>query len=53
MMLAGRARRLILFFPLALAGMVVTVLVLEARDFVVPLVAEGQFVWNYLAEIHT
>ena len=51
MMLAGRARRLILFFPLALAGMVVAVLVLEARDFVVPLVAEGQFVWNYLAEI--
>ena len=51
MMLAGRARRLILFFPLALTGMVVAVLVLEARDFVVPLVTEGQFVWNYLAEI--
>jgi hypothetical protein len=34
-----------------LAALVVVVLVLERRDFVVPLVADGQFIWNYLADI--
>ncbi len=31
--------------------MVVAVLYLEHSDFVVPLVTEGQFIWNYLADI--
>jgi SAM-dependent methyltransferase len=51
MMLAGSRRRLIALFPPALLVMVVVVLVLERKEFVVPLVTEGQFVWNYLADI--
>ncbi|HSB87522.1 MAG TPA: hypothetical protein VLD86_14520, partial [Ilumatobacteraceae bacterium] len=51
MMLAERRRRLLVAFPLALVAMVVAVLILERRNFVVPLVANGQFVWNYLATI--
>jgi spermidine synthase len=51
MMLADKPRRLIVYFPAALTVMVVAVLILERSDFVVPLVAEGQFIWNYLAGI--
>ena len=51
MMLAGNRRRLLVAFPPALTAMVVAVLVLERRNFVVPLVTEGQFIWNYLADI--
>jgi len=51
MMLAGNSRRLLVFFPPALTVIVVAVLVLERSDFVIPLVAEDQFIWNYLAEI--
>ncbi len=51
MMLADKPRRLLVFFPPALTLMVIAVLVLERSDFVVPLVAEGQFIWNYLAGI--
>ncbi len=51
MMLADKSRRLLVFFPPALTVMVVAVLILERSDFVVPLVAEGQFIWNYLAGI--
>lgn len=51
MMLSERRRRLLLVFPAALTVMVIAVLVLERRNFVVPLVAEGQFIWNYLATI--
>jgi hypothetical protein len=51
MMLAGNARRLLVLFPAALTVMVLVVLVLESKDFVVPLVADGQFIWNYLADI--
>ena len=51
MMLADKSRRLLVYFPAALTIMVVAVLILERSDFVVPLVAEGQFIWNYLAGI--
>ena len=51
MMLAGNRRRLLVAFPPALTAMVVAVLVLERKNFVVPLVTEGQFIWNYLADI--
>lgn len=51
MMLADKSRRLLVFLPAALTVMVVAVLILERSDFVVPLVAEGQFIWNYLAGI--
>ena len=51
MMLADKPRRLLVYFPAALTVMVVAVLILERSDFVVPLVAEGQFIWNYLAGI--
>lgn len=51
MMLAGNSRRLLVFFPPALTVIVLAILVLERTDFVIPLVAEGQFIWNYLAEI--
>ncbi|HEY7627842.1 MAG TPA: hypothetical protein VH761_12270 [Ilumatobacteraceae bacterium] len=51
MMLSGRRRRLLVAFAPALVVMVVAVLVLERRNFVVPLVANDQFVWNYLATI--
>jgi hypothetical protein len=51
MMMSERRRRLLLAFPVALIVMVIVVLQLESREFVVPLVAEGQFIWNYLATI--
>ena len=48
MLAAGLASRPSVFFAVALAGMVRRPSwCCEARDFVVPLVAEGQFVWNY------
>ncbi len=51
MMVSESPRRLLAYFPAGLAVMVVAVLALERRNFVVPLVAPGQFVWNYLAGI--
>jgi hypothetical protein len=51
MMLAGHRRRFLLLFPPALLALVIGILVLERSDFVIPLVAEGQFIWNYLVEL--
>lgn len=51
MMLSERRRRLLVIFPAALTAMVIAVLVLERKNFVVPLVTDGQFIWNYLATI--
>jgi len=51
MMLAQNRRRLVLAFAPALLGLTIVVLALERSDFVIPIVAEGQFVWNYLADM--
>jgi spermidine synthase len=48
LMLASGPRRLVLVFAPALLIVVVAVLVLERSNFVIPIVSEGQFVWNYL-----
>lgn len=51
MILGGHARRLLLLFPPGLLLLTLGVLVLERSSFVIPIVSEGQFVWNYLAEL--
>ena len=51
MMLAGHRRRFLTLFPPALLALTIGILVLERTDFVIPLVSEGQFIWNYLAEL--
>ena len=51
MMLSEKRRRLLVFFPAALTAMVVAVLILESKNFVVPVVNEGQFIWNYITGI--
>lgn len=51
MMLASSPRRLLAYFPVALLAVVVGLLALERANFVIPLVADGQFIWNYLADI--
>ena len=51
MLLAGRRVRLVAAFPAALLGLTLLVLLLERRNFVMPLVAEGEFVWNYLSHL--
>lgn len=51
MILAGHRRSLLLLFPPGLLLLTFGVLALERIGFVVPIVSEGQFVWNYLAEL--
>lgn len=51
MTLAGHRRSLLLLFPPGLLLLTLGVLVLERSEFVIPIVSEGQFVWNYLAEL--
>ena len=51
MVLSDKSRRLLVLFPAGLTVMVAVVLILERSDFVVPLVTQGQFIWNYLADI--
>lgn len=47
MLLTGRRSRLLAYFPAALLALAIVILVLERRRFVLPLVAEGQSIWNY------
>jgi hypothetical protein len=49
MMLAGHRRRFVTLFPPMLLSVTILILALERSKFVVPLVSEGQFIWNYLA----
>jgi hypothetical protein len=51
MALAGHRRQLLLWFPPGLLLLTYGVLVLERSNFVVPIVGEGQFVWNYLVSL--
>ncbi len=51
MLLAGRRVRLVAYFPPALLGLTLLVLLLEPWNFVMPLLAEGQSVWNSPAEL--
>ena len=51
MLLARNRRRLGVYFPIGLFGLTFLILALEKANFVIPLVSEGEFVWNYLAHI--
>lgn len=50
MLLAGRRARLLGYFAPALLVLTLLVVLLESANFVLPIVSQGQFVWNY---IHT
>jgi SAM-dependent methyltransferase len=51
MITAGHSRRVAVFFAPGLLLLTLGVLVLERSNFVIPIVSEGQFVWNYLADL--
>jgi SAM-dependent methyltransferase len=51
MTLARHRRGFLLLFPPGLLFLTIGVLVLERSNFVIPIVSEGQFVWNYLSEL--
>jgi hypothetical protein len=53
MVTANHPRRLVHFFAPAVLLLTFGVLVLERSNFVIPIVSEGQFVWNYLADLPT
>jgi hypothetical protein len=48
LLLAGRRVRLVAYFPPALLVLTLFALILESAHFVLPIVSEGQVVWNYL-----
>lgn len=50
-MLLSSRRDLLRYFPAALLGLALVVVFMERTQFVLPIVSEGQFIWNYLSEL--
>lgn len=51
MLMSQRRARLVAAFAPALLALALLVLLLERRNFVMPLVSEGQFIWNYILKL--